>query len=296
MRVNRGTAVGAVMAIAVATFGVVGSVSAASATMRIDPATQTVAQGATFTVKVIENNSVPTLGAQVSITFDRTKAQITAVAWGTSFANAPVLIPSDMAAAIAQANSSGKLSKLAATFLLPTDSVQPGDADVVDITFKATGCGSVALGVPIGPSDASLLDGRDATVGNTLSVTTSGGSVTVCGATAPSSSASSGSGASSGPSSGASPTDSAGASSAAGASSDATPTDTISAVEGASADASSAGSIPPGAASGSTGSGSDGGFPLWLPLALSIPALAIVGLGLLRWRQTATGVRSTQLH
>ena len=286
MRSYRRSGLTAIVVVMLATLAAAASAAATGATMQITPASQTVAGGATFTVRVVQSNSVPTLGAQLTVTFDRTKAQITAVTWGTHFANAPVLIPSDMAGAIAQANTTGKLYKLAATFLVPTDSVPAGDADVLSITFKATGCGNVPLGLPVGPNDASLLDGRDDTIGNALPVTTSPGQVTVdCNATAsasasPSSAASptaSSSASSSTPSSG-SPTDAA-------SSAEATPTDAAS-VEGASAEATSDTSTLAGATSSS--SGSDGGLPIWLPLVLTIPAIAIVGLGLVRLRQTET--------
>lgn len=269
-------------ALFLALFGVAGNVSAAGASMRIDPATQTVAKDATFTVKVVMSNSVPTIGGQASVTFDKSKLQITAVAWGDHFANAPVLIPSDMSGAITQANSTGKLSKLAATFVLPTDSVPAGDTDLLNITFKATGCGNVTLGLPVGPGDASMLDGRDDTVGETLPITASGGSVTInCGTTTSSTPTSQGSiGSTSSAQTGAA---SAGPSTTA----EAAPSETSSGeatavVEGASAGASQAAEAALPAAGNSSGPNSS--LPLWLPLALSIPALAVVGLGLLRWR------------
>ena len=297
---HRRSVVAAMAIVALATLAAVGSAAAAGATMRIMPASQTVAKGASFTVRVVENNAGPTIGTQVTVTFDRTKAQITAVTWGAPFANAPVLIPTDMAGAIAQANSTGKLHQLAASFLAPTDSVPAGDADVLSITFNAIACGNIPLGLPVGPYDASMLDGNEATVGNTLPVTTSGGSVTVdCGGAASSSASPTASSADS-PTPTASSADSPtpGASSAdsptPGASAEATPTDAPPVDEGASAEASSAASPVPGAASSSSGPG--GGPPIWLPLALSIPAIAIVGLGLLRWRQTATVLSIPDRH
>jgi len=272
-------------ALSLVLFGSVPEVRAAGGTLRIEPASQTVAKGGTFTAKVIVNNSVPTLGAQVTVTFDKSKLQVASATWGAPFAAAPVLVPSDLSSAVTQANTSGKLAKLAATFVLPTDAVAPGDAELLDIVFKATGCGTVSLGLPVGPSDASLLDGRDATIGNTLPITTTGGSVTIdCGgnASAPASTGASPSSAATRPSATATQTD------VVVAPTGGEPTSELTDAAAGETSAAETPSAPPAAAAPGATVGPGGGLPLWLPLVLSIPAIAIVGLGLLRWRRTAT--------
>ena len=282
-------------ALLLALFGTVADVRAAGgATLRIAPASQTVAQGGTFTVKVVLNGSVPALGAQASVTFDKSKVQIASANWGAPFSGAPVLVPSDLGSAVTQANSSGKLAKLAATYVLPTDAVAPGDAELLVITFKATGCGTVSLGLPVGPNDSSVLDGRDATVGNTLPVSGTGGTVTIdCG----------GGGSSPPPGASSSATQTHGTAVATEATStEATSTEATSAqpttaastpettpaVAGETATDEGASTSPAVAAAGGTAGSGGGGLPIWLPLVLSIPAIAIVGLGLLRWRRLAT--------
>jgi hypothetical protein len=177
MRIRRTSLVLAAAAVVLATLGAP-SVAAARNTMRIEPPSQTVAEGSTFTVRVVHNASVKTSGAQATVTFDRAKVQVTAVTRGTPHAAAAIFAPSDMAGAIAAANQAGRLATVATAFLPPA-SLPPGDADFLVITFKAVGCGTSSLGVPAGPMDAVLLDGRDATYGNGIEVTTTGGEVTV---------------------------------------------------------------------------------------------------------------------
>lgn len=167
-----------VMVVALATFGAPGGVSAASPTFRIEPATQTVAAGGTFSVTVVATAETATGGAQATVTFDHTKLQITAVTFGSPYAAAPVLVPTDLAPAIATANTSGSLTQVAAAFL-PPDAVAAGDADFLIITFAATACGESPLGLPAGPADAVLLDGTEALYGESVEVTTTEGKVTI---------------------------------------------------------------------------------------------------------------------
>jgi hypothetical protein len=167
----------AAAAIVAATVGAPG-VAASGDTMRIEPPSQTVAEGSTFTVRVVHDASVRTSGAQATVTFDRAKVQVTAVTRGTPHAGAAIFAPSDIAGAIASANQTGRLATIATAFI-PPDSVPAGDADFLVITFRAVGCGTSSLGLPAGPADAVLLDGREATYGNGIEVTTTGGEVTV---------------------------------------------------------------------------------------------------------------------
>lgn len=303
MRIHRRSGIAAVFAIALAMFGVVGSVSAAGNTLRIDPASQTVAKGTPFTVKVVQNASVATIGAQASVTFDSSKLQITSVAWGSAYASAPVLVPSDIASAISKANTSGKLAEFAATFFQATDAIPAGDADFLSITFTATGCGTVPLGLPVGPSDALLLDGSADTIGNTLPVTTAGGSITVdCTSTATSAAATSAATPATATSATATPATATATSAAASSTVSAEPTTSVAATTStettqptSSAASTEAPVVPAGA--GSTTSGSDGGFPLlWLfLLLLAVPAVAIVGLGLRRRLHPERPVRPVPL-
>jgi hypothetical protein len=170
-----------IVAIAVAMLALLaggGGASAGSDTMRIEPPSQTVAEGSTFTVRVVHNASVETSGAQASVTFDPAKAQIVAVERGPSHADAAIFAPPDLAAAIAAANQAGKLAMIATAFIPPA-SVPAGDADFLVITFTAVGCGRFDLGLPAGPADAVLLDGRPETYGGAWWVTTTGGTVDI---------------------------------------------------------------------------------------------------------------------
>lgn len=168
----------AIAAASLAAFGDVNDVAAAGDTMRLEPASQAVARGDSFTVRVVQSASVPTGGAQASVTFDPSRVTVTSLTRGAPHAGAPIFVPSDLAAAIGVANQAGTLVTIATAFLPPA-SVPPGDADFLVITFTAVGCGRSDLGLPAGPLDAVLLDGRPDTYGNGLPVTTTGGSVDV---------------------------------------------------------------------------------------------------------------------
>ena len=260
--------VAALLAMTLAILATVGSVAAASATLRIVAPSQPVAQGSTFTIRVVQNSAKLTSGTQATVTFDHTKVQIQSVTRGTAHANAAVFVPSDIQGAISKANASGIL-KTVATAFLPPDGVPAGDQDFLVITLQATGCGTVQFGLPVGKVDATMLDGSPDTYGNVIPVTTTGGSVTI---------------------------DNCSGSAAAGSSaSDSTSTESNSAGSGDPASSGAAGTqavagaTAQGAANGtgsnSPGGGSDGGFPLWLPLVLAVPAVVLIGLGLFRWRR-----------
>jgi hypothetical protein len=154
-----------------------GSVSLCNS-LRIEPAVQTVAQGGTFTAHIIQSADVPTSGASATISFDPTLLQIQAVTRGPAYEAAPVFTGATPTA-ITAANTTGSLVGVAAAFL-PPDNVAAGEADFLDITFHAIGCGIAELGLPTGVTDAGLLDGSAATYGDALQVSTAGGSVTTC--------------------------------------------------------------------------------------------------------------------
>jgi MYXO-CTERM domain-containing protein len=175
-----GIVVATVLGLAVATVGVVGSAAAAGNTLRIEPATVAVAKDATFTVTVVQETEVATSGAQATITFDPALLQITSVTPGAPYASASLLLAADEAAIVA-ANKSGELKTAAAAFF-PPGSVPAGEADFLVVEFRAISCGTVDLGLPVGPLDASLIDGREATFGDELTVATTGATVSTCAA------------------------------------------------------------------------------------------------------------------
>jgi hypothetical protein len=266
------------LAAAAAIIGPAGSAFAAgpTATLRLDPSTQNVANGGTFSVKVIQNASVPTSGTAVTITFNKSIAQVSTITRGAAFAQAPLYLAAD-ATAIANANKSGKLKGVAAAFF-PPGSVPAGDQEFITIGFKAVGCGALPLAFALDKRNDGMLDGRQATYGASLKITgTTGASATVCDAsasqTAPSPGASLEPGAS--VDAGASPSFDAGAS--------ASPDANASAVPGQSAPAGGvAGAVtpsqPPSGGSGGSVSDEQAG---WLTFALAGLAVAAAGLALL---------------
>jgi hypothetical protein len=174
-------------------FGIVAGAAAANVTgtLKLDPSTTQVDNGATFSIKVISNTSVPISGVSASVTFNKAVVQVTTITRGAAWANAPLFLAAD-AKAITMANSKGNLQNVAAAFFPPT-SVPAGDQEFITVGFKAVGCGSSDLGVPTGRVDSTLLDGRAATYGAVIKLTTAGGAVTVCqgaGSLAPGASAS----------------------------------------------------------------------------------------------------------
>lgn len=181
-----------------AMLGFAGGALAAENTIRLDPATSQVANGASFEIKVIQNGTVATSGTAASITFDKAILQVTSVTRGPAFAAAPLFLAGD-ATAIAAANKNGKLQNVALAFFPPT-SVPAGEQELIRVGFKAIACGTVKLTVPTGRVDATMLDGRTATYGANLKLTTTGATVTVCDGAAASAGASAPAGASGEPS------------------------------------------------------------------------------------------------
>lgn len=181
MQLRRWIALPAVVAIILATVATVPSVMAAGRTLRLDLATQTVDKGATFTVKVIANADIILSGVQATVTFDKAKVSITEAAKGADWAAAPLWVPGDLSAEVAKANTKGKLATVFASYF-PPGNTPAGDSDFLDITFKALACGQVTLGLPAGPADGLMLDGRAApNYGKTINVTTTGAKITIGG-------------------------------------------------------------------------------------------------------------------
>ena len=114
------------------------------ASLRVDPESSTVAGGATFTVNVIQNASVDTLGSQTDLVFDTRLVHLTDMKVGPVYAKALFLFgtsddgsSASVAAAVARANVTG-IVKNVATFLMPGNgTVAPGDAVVVSFTMQA---------------------------------------------------------------------------------------------------------------------------------------------------------------
>jgi hypothetical protein len=286
MRIRRRGGMVAALVVGLMTLGIAGSVAAAGATMRIVPSSDTVAKNATFTIRVVQNASLLTSGTQATVTFDQTKVRVQSVERGQAHLNASIFEPSDMAGAISKANSSGSLVQVA-TLFLPPDAVPAGDQDFLIITFSAIGCGKVDFGLPVGKVGAQMLDGTEAGYGgNSLTLTTTGASVTVdCAATGPAGPAAPIASAPSGNApSGNAPIASAPVASAPSGNNavgvpGATHNPALDAVAGATA--ASGGNVA--TASNTNGpSGSGGSLPLWLPLLLAIPALILIGFVLLR--------------
>lgn len=276
------------IALGLAAFSIPGQAAAATAgTFRLDPSSTSVDQGATFTVHVIQNSSIATSGAQVTLLFDASKLQIQSVVRGQAYANSPIFVPSDMSGDIATANSSGKLYLVATAFLPPT-AVAAGDQDFIDVTFKATGCGLASLSLPIGKTAAQILDGTEANYGQTINVTTSGGTVTIGNCTSDGGSQqASGATAGSQATVGSQATASAGDQSASGSNGDSSAASNAPAgAQSVGGGAGNQGGLNYSPASGSSDSG--GSLPLWIPILAAIPAVALLWLGLRKWRLEST--------
>jgi len=156
---------------------VVGPTTAAGNAFRINLPTAVVGAHARFFVRIDQQTAVATSGAQATLTFDPSLLQVTTVHARGPYADAPIFLGATDAA-IAAANTSGRLATVAAAFL-PPSSVPAGKAEFLEIGLRAVGCGRAELDVPAGPADALLLDGRDGGYGLTLAVTATSGEVTI---------------------------------------------------------------------------------------------------------------------
>jgi len=177
----RSLIIGVAMALAVGLSAVSGHASAAaSASLRVEPASLDVARGTTFSVKVVQDAPVATSGAQASIDFDPAILQVVSVTPGAAYAAAPVFLPQDLAAAIRSANQSGHLAQIAAA-LTPPDAIPAGTANFLFVGFSAVGCGTTGLRLPAsGPFNAQMISGQPEAYGHEVPVTTVGGQVVTC--------------------------------------------------------------------------------------------------------------------
>jgi hypothetical protein len=171
--------------LAVGSLPLAGPTLAAGDTFRIESPSIAATVGASVSVRVVGNTDVETAGAQASVTFDASRLQVTSIAkgsdWvaaGAGYAGYPGT--ANMAAFIATANAAGRLPAIAAFFT--ADSLPAGDHDLLAVTFTVIACGDAAIDLAVGPADAGMLDGRPATYGDPLAVTTTGGTVSApCG-------------------------------------------------------------------------------------------------------------------
>jgi hypothetical protein len=174
--------------------------SAQTASLRVDPANQTVAAGQSFTISIVQSADFASLGAQATLQFDPNVVQVVGLEVGAPYVDALFLFGSGSAGegavspeqAIADANATGLLANVT-TFLLPgAGSVPPGDAVVATVTMSAKGGGTSPLNLVTyaapGGSDANsmglLPDPPDAQ-GTLVGVSVTPGQVTVPGGPAP---------------------------------------------------------------------------------------------------------------
>jgi hypothetical protein len=159
----------------------VNSAAGADATVSIAPASQTVNQGAAFTLEVKQNSAVAVSGIQVDFNFNAGLIQIVGVTKGSAYDGASFLMgvaPQTKEQAIAEANTTGTLQNVASYFLPGTGQVAPGEATFISVAMQAKNGG--------GTSDLSVsgIEMFDTSAG-AITVTPNGGSVTVTGAPAP---------------------------------------------------------------------------------------------------------------
>ena len=147
------------------------------ALLQIQPASQTVRAGSTFSMTVAQVSEVQTSGTQVSIVFDPSRIRVVGLVYGNAMSRAVFYSP-DVAGEIAKSNETGTLRQIAAALGAPA-AVPPGQMDFLTITFAAIGCGQTSLGLPLGPADATVLDGRPGSYGDEIPITTNGATVTV---------------------------------------------------------------------------------------------------------------------
>jgi hypothetical protein len=171
------------LAVVVGLLALAGSVTGVAAsefdTMRIEPASLTVAEGDAFSVTVVHGSPIAVGGAEASVTFDPALLQVVSVTPGGPYASAPIFLPHDVASSIAAANARGKLATIAAAFLRPAFAPASPSTPFLVIELKAVGCGQAVLGLPAGAVDATMLDGRTASYGQELTVGTTGATITI---------------------------------------------------------------------------------------------------------------------
>lgn len=172
--------VGLVAAVALAMAVPASAALAVDAALRIEPAAVAVAQGATFSVRVVQDAPVATSGAQASLAFDPGIVHIVSVLPGSAYASAAIFLPVDMAADIENANTTGRLLQVASAHT-PPGAVPPGAASFLVVQFRVVGCGQTDLTLPAGGAfNAQMISGEAANYGREVPVVTRRGHVTTC--------------------------------------------------------------------------------------------------------------------
>ncbi len=188
---------GSSLALVIGAFLVVGSLvlpvtaAAAGDSLRFSPTNNAPANGSTFSVSVISNTTATISGASASVTFDKARLEVMDITEGPDWASATKFgWPSavNKATFIATANGVGKVPSIGFSFLDGTSALTSGDHVLYTVTFKLLSCGaSTPIGLPVGPTDGTILSGESATYGEALTITSAGGTVQrACATTAPS--------------------------------------------------------------------------------------------------------------
>jgi hypothetical protein len=164
----------------------VGAAPAAIATvgnsLRIVAATTNTTLGGAFSVTIVGNSAVQVSGTSASLTFDNAKLQVTSIAKGAEWTDGGATwlgYPSgaNLATFLANANTAGKIPAIAASFLDGSSALAAGDHTLLTVSFSVSACGDSGLGLPLGGSDGSMLDGEVATYGQGLVATSTSGTV-----------------------------------------------------------------------------------------------------------------------
>ena len=184
MRSSRLATFGLAAALALGTAAIaapVATAAAASAALRIEPATVSVTAGSSFSLQVIQEPAIATSGAQASLNFDPKILQVVSVTRGAAYAGAPIFLPHDVASDIRSANVTGHLAQIAAAYTPPT-AVPPGAATFLVVQFRAVACGQTDVTLPTGgPFNAQMISGESADYGQPVSpILTSSGHVATC--------------------------------------------------------------------------------------------------------------------
>jgi hypothetical protein len=152
-------------------------------TIKVIPATTTIsppATGGSFTVNIVANGAVNISGAGAGLAFDATKLTLTAIAKdptevtnGVSYLGFPSA--ANTATFIANANTAGQIPNISWSYLDGASfELASADHGIYSATFSVTAVGDSTLTPNSSPT---ILDGRAASYGVALTVTTVNGSV-----------------------------------------------------------------------------------------------------------------------
>jgi len=159
------------------------AVAASGATLRAEPSASSVAGGTNFTVAIVENAGIGTIGAQGTMTFDPTLLQVTDLKAGPGYGKGLSVFGASFEGSADKVKvAADKANETGTVVFEASGTIPAGDATVVTLTMEAVkgpgGTATLAFRAP------SML-GQD---GNVLTVTGSSGTVTVAataGVTAP---------------------------------------------------------------------------------------------------------------